>query len=77
MRALVKLWQMEIEGAEKIIQEIMVIVGYHLKSDFYLPLMFSLLQSDEFRNSPKNTVILLKLIAYMLQKTEDIANHLP
>ena len=77
MRALVKIWQSEIQDGEKTIQEIVVIIGYHLSSDFYLPLVLNMLGAEDFRNSPKNTVILLKMIAYMLQKTEDIGAHIP
>jgi len=44
----------------------MAIIGKNVKSSFYLPLMMNILKEDEVKNSPKNTIILLKLIAYML-----------
>lgn len=53
----------------------MKIVGYHVKSDFYIPLMINILKQDEIKNSSKNTIILLTLIGYMLQTSEGIENH--
>ena len=41
-----------------------------------MPLVLDMLGAEDIRTSPKNTVILLKLIAFMLQKTEDIGAHI-
>ena len=77
MRALVRIWQAGVDGGERTILEIVVLLGYHLTSQFYLPLILDLLAAEDFKTSPKNTVVLLKLLAYMLQKTDDIAAHIP
>lgn len=39
--------------------------------------MMNILTEDEIKNSPKNTIILLKLISYMLLTSEDIEGHVP
>lgn len=71
-----KIWQLDIEAAEKTIKEIMAIIGYNVRSNFYLPLMMNILTEDEIKNSSKNIIILLKLISYMLQTSEDLEGHL-
>lgn len=38
--------------------------------------MMNILTEDEIKNSPKNTIILLKLISFMLQTSEDLEGHL-
>lgn len=53
----------------------MRIIGYHIKSTVYLPLMMNLLKEDKIRNSTNNIIILLKFISYMLLTTEDLENH--
>lgn len=53
----------------------MEVIGYHIQSSVYLPLMVSLLKEDKIKNSINNIVILLKLISYMLLTTEDLENH--
>jgi hypothetical protein len=62
---------------ERTIKDIMSIIGYNVKSNFYLPLMMNILTEDEIKNSQKNTIILLKLISYMLLTSEDIEGHVP
>jgi hypothetical protein len=54
----------------------MIIIGYHIKSNYYLPLMMNLLTEDDFKNNTKNLVILLKIISFMLITSEDIEAHL-
>lgn len=76
IKALVRIWQLEIENVERTIKDIMSIVGYHVPSNFYLPLMMNILTEEEIKNSPKNTIILLKLISYMLLTSEDLEHHL-
>jgi hypothetical protein len=66
IKSVVRIWQLEIEGVEKMVKDIMVIVGFHVRSNYYLPLMINLLGEEEFRNSNKNLGILLKLISFML-----------
>lgn len=39
--------------------------------------MMNILTEDEIKNSQKNTIILLKLISYMLLTSEDIEGHVP
>jgi hypothetical protein len=43
IKALVRIWQLEIDSGERLVKEIMVIVGHHVQSSFYLPIMMGTL----------------------------------
>lgn len=43
---MVKIWQLEVESVEKTIKEIMAIIGYHVNSNIYLPMMMNILTED-------------------------------
>jgi hypothetical protein len=72
VRALIRIKFLDIEGVDQTIEEIMQIIGYHVKSSVYLPLMIDLLQQEDIKTNTKNTIILLQLIGSMLGTAEQL-----
>ena len=53
----------------------MEVVGYFVKSSYYIPLVLNILCQEEFKNSAKNTITLLNIFANMLLRSEGLYEH--
>jgi hypothetical protein len=62
----------DIPEAKKKIYQIVEIIGFFVKSAYYIPLVISILGQEEYKNSSKNTIILLNILGHMLLRSEDI-----
>ena len=76
IKTLVKVWQMDIEHSAFVIKQIVEIIGLHVKVDYYLPLIINMFSQQQFKNSPKNTIVMLQLMGYLLVNAEGIDQHL-
>lgn len=65
----------EIPEARKKIYRVVEVVGYFVKSSYYIPLVLNILAQEEFKNSAKNTITLLNIFANMLLRSEGLHEH--
>lgn len=77
LKALVKvsLGSEDIPDAKKKIYRVVEVVGYFVKSSYYIPLVLNILGQEEFKNSAKNTITLLNILANMLLRSEGLHEH--
>ena len=71
LRAIVKLWPAaeDIPRAYQTMHQIVEILGWFAKGDYFVPLVLGMLADDSFKGNPKNTIILLNILAHMLSGT--------
>ena len=78
LKSLVKISQNadDIPDARKKIFQIVEIIGYFVKTSYYIPLVISILSQEEFKNSTKGTITLLNILGHMLLRSEGFEDHL-
>ena len=77
LRALVKLWPSadDIPNAYQTMHQIVEIMGFFAKADYFVPLVLGILSDESFKNSHKNTIVLLNILAHMLKETTQLQSH--
>lgn len=59
----------EIPGCAGKVRQIVEIIGFYVKSDYYIPLIVSILGQEDIKNSGKNTIALLNILGHMLLRS--------
>lgn len=67
--------QLDLDQILKRVSEIVEIIGFHVKSEYYIPLMMDVLAQEEFKNSTKNTIVMLDMVSHMLLTSEGLEQH--
>lgn len=62
----------EVPDAPRKISQIVEVVGFFVKSEYYVPLVLSILGQEEYKNNSKNTIVLLNILSHMLLRSEGI-----
>lgn len=66
----------DIPDAGRKIEQIVEVIGYFVKSEYYIPLVLNILNHEEYKNSQKNTVVLLNILGHMLLRSEGIDDYI-